>query len=177
MRKVFVDLDGVLADFDGTFPKLFGFDHRTVEDAVMWEHVGKMPDFFYRLLPFDGARAFYWQIKRYDPVILTACPKDDLYAPAAAAKHRWVREFIDPDAMVLPVLGGTNKPLFMQHPGDILIDDYRKNCIAWEKAGGQAVLHRDFHSTAAALRVALGEPLRDPTIETMIADMNGEIEG
>lgn len=160
--KVFVDLDGVLADFDGTFPKLFGIDHRKIEDAVMWEHVGTMPDFFYRLEPFAGAYDFFRSIRWAQPIILTACPKaPGMYAPAAAAKHRWVREFIDKDVMVLPVLGGTNKPLFMQRPGDILIDDHRPNCVAWEKAGGTAILHRDFEYTRAALELAYGQVITE----------------
>jgi hypothetical protein len=154
---VFLDLDGVMADFDGTFPKLFGFDHKTVEEIVMWEHIGRMPDFFFRLEPFQGAVEFYDSIRHFKPIILTACPREEgLYAPAAAAKHRWVREHLDPNALVLPVFGSRSKPLFMQHEGDILIDDYRKNCSAWEASGGQAILHREFRNTYETLYVAMG---------------------
>ena len=35
-RTIYVDLDGVMADFDAAFPALFGLDHRLLADDEMW---------------------------------------------------------------------------------------------------------------------------------------------
>lgn len=61
------------------------------------------------------------------------------------------------DTVVLPVMGGSNKPLFMHQAGDILIDDFRRNTEAWAAAGGRAILHRNFPDTMAQLRAHLAK--------------------
>jgi deoxypyrimidine-specific 5' nucleotidase type C protein (NT5C) len=151
--KLFLDLDGVLADFDGGFPRIFGEDHRHIGEDRMWELVRGRPDFFAELHAFPGAVEFFRAVAHLQPAILTAAPKSD-YMNAALAKRRWVRTHIDPDVLVLPVMGGRNKPAFLDHPGDILIDDYGRNCDLWEAAGGVAIKHEpgDFARTLDLLR-------------------------
>ena len=74
------------------------------------------------------------------PIILTAASKQH-YTEMAVQKMDWVRATMGKDPLVLPVYGSSSKSLFVQNKGDILIDDYMKNCIRWEKAGGFAVHH------------------------------------
>ncbi|WP_251275596.1 hypothetical protein, partial [Enterobacter hormaechei] len=45
-RTIYVDLDGVMADFDAAFPALFGLDHRLLADDEMWGHINNHPSFF-----------------------------------------------------------------------------------------------------------------------------------
>src|SRR5687768_1983918 len=75
-RTLFVDLDGVLADFDGGFLKLFGFDNRAVEDDLMWSNINAYGTFFQDLPAFAGAVGFYKSIAGLNPIILTACPAE-----------------------------------------------------------------------------------------------------
>ncbi len=150
MRKLFLDLDGVMADFDGAFPAEFGLDHRTMADDDMWLKINSHPTFFRDLPLLPGALAFFRAAEHYHPIILTACPKSS-YAHVAAQKRAWVREHLSTEVLVLPVLGGSSKPLFMHAPGDILIDDFRRNTEAWVAAGGVAILHRDFDVTRRQL--------------------------
>ena len=150
MKRIYLDLDGVMADFDGTFPALFGQDHRAMADDEMWELVNGHQTFFRDLPPMEGAVEFFRSIEHLHPIILTACPKSN-YAHAAVQKVEWVRKHLSPHVTVLPVLGGYNKPLFMHAKGDILIDDFRRNTEAWTAAGGNAILHRSFEATSAAL--------------------------
>lgn len=153
---LYVDLDGVMADFDGAFPAVFGLDHRSLADDDMWLHINGHASFFRDLPPMDGAIEFFRSIEHLRPVILTACPKSN-YAHVAAQKRAWVREHLSSTCLVLPVLGGRHKPLFMHQPGDILIDDFGKNCAAWTEAGGTAIKHEgDWTATRAALAAALG---------------------
>ena len=148
--RVYLDLDGVMADFDAHFPAVFGLDHRGMADDDMWAKINAHPSYFEDMPLCAGAAEFFLEIKHLRPIILTACPKTN-YAHVAGQKRRWVRSNLG-DFTVLPVMGGHNKCLFMHSAGDILIDDYEKNCWPWEKAGGVAILHKSFDETRAALK-------------------------
>lgn len=150
-RRVYLDLDGVMADFDAHFPATFGLDHRSMADDDMWLTINGHASYFRDMPPCGGAIEFFRSIEHLDPIILTACPKSN-YAHVAGQKREWVREHLSATATILPVMGGRHKPLFMHAAGDILIDDFEKNTLAWEAAGGTAILHRDFSTTAAAIR-------------------------
>lgn len=160
-RRIYLDLDGVMADFDGSFPAVFGLDHRSMADDDMWLKINGHPTFFRDLPPMAGAVDFFRSIEHLEPIILTACPKSN-YAHVATQKVEWVRAHLSAHVTVLPVLGGSSKPLFMHAKGDILIDDFRRNTEAWAAAGGHAILHRGFEGTAAALEAAIGPYAAQP---------------
>jgi 5'-nucleotidase len=154
-RKLYLDLDGVMADFDADFPRCFGVDHRDLADEEMWGRINAHPSFFRDLPPCPGAIEFFREVEHLQPMILTACPKHD-YANVAGQKRAWVREHLSTDVLVLPTHGGKSKPFFMHAPGDILIDDFDRNCTAWALAGGLAIQHTgDWTVTRAALRQAM----------------------
>lgn len=158
--RLFLDLDGVLADFDGGFPRIFGFDHRDGPKSRMWAAIKTRESFFAELDPFPGARAFFDIVKPLRPAILTSA-SDSLFPIAARAKHAWVRHHLCADVLVLPVRDGLDKAAFVQDSGDVLVDDYGKNCDAWRAAGGLPIKHEpgDFVHTLARLQVVFG-PLR-----------------
>jgi 5'-nucleotidase len=155
--RIYLDLDGVVADFDAHFPVTFGVDHRKLKDDEMWAKINGHPSYFGNMPPCCGALEFFAEVRQHNPIILTACPKSN-YAHVARQKRAWVREHLSTEIMVLPILGGVNKPLFMHAPGDILIDDFMTNARAWEEAGGRAILHRSFPTTRAQLHQLLREP-------------------
>lgn len=148
--RLFLDLDGVMADFDAAFPSVFGLNHRDMADKEMWGHINGHPTFFLDLPPCPGALEFYHDIRHLQPVVLTACNASN-YVNVARQKREWVRRHLGRDVTVLPVSGGVHKPLFMHARGDILIDDFRRNTEAWEMAGGRAILHRSWGVTRSAL--------------------------
>ena len=157
---LFLDLDGVMADFDGAFPALFGVDHRTLPDEEMWRYINEYGTYFRDLPPCQGALRFYAAVRHLNPIILTACPPDR-YADVAAQKRAWVREHLGDDVPVLPVQGGKAKPFFMHRPGDILIDDFYRNIVRWNAAGGRGLLHTDdFTATAYHLEDLLWPTIR-----------------
>lgn len=153
--RIYVDMDGVMANFDAHFPSVFGLDHRGMADDDMWLKINAHPSYFRDMPIFEGAMGFFRAIQHLDPLIITACPKSN-YQHVAMQKREWVREHLSADITVLPVLGGRNKPLFMHAPGDVLIDDWRRNTEAWSAAGGFSILHREFHLTLTTLSVYLG---------------------
>lgn len=142
--RIYVDLDGVLADFDKHFPDCFGFDHKELEtDDRLWECINKHGTFFSDLPLCPNAEAAMEVISGYaKPIILTACPRTN-YRHVALQKVGWVRKHFGEDLQVLPVMGGRNKPLFMHAKGDILIDDWDKNIKAWNEDGGIGIHHID----------------------------------
>lgn len=152
--RLYLDLDGVMADFDRHFPEVFGVDHRSLADDALWERINSHPSFFRDLPVCEGAIAFFDRVSYSKPIILTACPRTN-YQHVARQKRAWVREHLSPHCTVLPVMGGSNKPLFMHEPGDILIDDFERNIRAWEEEGGVGILHRNFEDTKAQLKAVL----------------------
>lgn len=139
--RVFVDMDGVLADFEGGYAKLFGHAAANAESKKqMWKHIHSLPAFFEDLEVVSGAVDFMdWLHYRAEDevMILTACPASE-YESVAKQKRSWVRKHLG-HTVVLPCYESKSKPLFMQKPKDILIDDYGVNCQAWEAAGGRAI--------------------------------------
>lgn len=148
---IFLDLDGVLADFDG---------HMHARGKVK---AGGKPDYdamdlaWWTSIPvFEGARSFYHSLKKEAPVkFLTApVPSVDCFA----GKAQWIQDFVPGrgrwallDLIICP---GTAKQM-LAGPGRILIDDRAANIESWQKAGGIGILHTgDFARTLAAVRQA-----------------------
>lgn len=150
MKRIYIDLDGVLADFDYFFPTLFGVNHKDLLDEDMWKYILDHPSYFRDMPMCKGAKDFYEEIKYLNPIVLTACPKS-AYQKTAVQKVEWSREHLSPDITVLPVMGAKNKWLFMHKKGDILIDDQKRNIDDWNNAGGIGILHYDFYTTYAEL--------------------------
>lgn len=148
--RIYLDLDGVMADFDAHFPAVFGLDHRGMADDDLWATINAHPSYFRDMPVCPGAKQFFGEIEHLSPIVLTACPKSN-YAHVARQKRAWVREHLSDAITILPVMGGRNKPLFMHAPGDILIDDFERNIKAWEEEGGVAILHQSFNQTEKEL--------------------------
>lgn len=141
-KRLFIDLDGVGADFDKGYYNHFGHWPWEVDDDTMWATIATIPEFFATLPVMDGfleAVAEFIEAG-YEPMFLTACPDHD-YQRVADQKYTWVRNHVPHDILMLPVVKGKNKARFVQNPGDILVDDYPKNLLPWQAAGGYAVHH------------------------------------
>jgi 5'-nucleotidase len=152
--RLYLDLDGVMADFDKYFLDTFGIQSSKLDDASLWKFINGHGNFFLNLPLMPGALEMFRSIEHLNPTILTACPKSN-YAAAAVQKRQWVYKHLSQDVTVIPMMGGKNKCLFMHAPGDILIDDFEKNCIPWRERGGFAILHKNFESTKKQLNLLL----------------------
>lgn len=145
--RLYLDLDGVLADFDTHYKAQF--PHRTLTGDLTneeWQEIHDHGTFFLDLPQCQGAHRLFQELWSWRPIILTACPPSN-YQAVARQKREWVRKNFGSAVTVLPVIGGTNKPMFMHTAGDVLIDDFGKNCRAWVAEGGRAIKHETVDGT------------------------------
>lgn len=149
-RRIYLDLDGVMADFDAHFEALFQRSCKDTPDDEKWPLIYAHGDFFQTMPMCPGAAEFWGRHADRGLIVLTACAKSQ-YESTARQKRAWVRRHLGAHVTVLPVQGGVNKRLFMHAPGDVLIDDYRRNTEAWEEHGGIAILHRSWEETEKQL--------------------------
>ena len=143
MPQLFLDCDGVLANFDAYAESIFGMPSREAQTklgtAKFWQQLRARPDFFRTLELMQDARVLFNAVAHLNPIILTGCPIGGWAEPH---KVDWAAEHF-PGTKVITCIS-KNKRAHM-HPGDILIDDYLKYKHLWEESGG-IFIH---HTTAA----------------------------
>ena len=152
-RQLWVDMDGVLADFDTGYHAAFGGikPSRTLQDhaldPVEWDKVNAFPNFFEHLPAMPGMRTLWAHIRRYHPVILTGVPPE---VPAAVDhKMAWVERYLGKH---VPVVGCRSREKYtFCKPGDILIDDWTKYMSLWRRAGGIWITHTSADETISIL--------------------------
>lgn len=150
--NIYVDLDGVLADFDGFFKTLTGIPAPEYETEYgsddFWGVINNTPDFFYNLPLLDGANDLMYFLEPFDPIILTAASK---YRPSShSEKIRWVEKHFGKDQRVITVMGGRSKQYWCRR-GDILIDDWETNAPLWRAKGGIWITHKNVPQTIKEL--------------------------
>jgi len=152
--QLFVDLDGVLADFDTGYEKVFGLRPDKKADNVDWDAVRYVPDFYLNLPPMPDMRILWRGVKHRNPIILTGVPSSVPEAPAN--KRAWVAKNLGPDVEVRCCRSSEK----CKHavPGDILVDDWIKYRHLWEAAGGIWVTHTSAMDTLARLNIIRNAP-------------------
>jgi len=159
MKTLYLDMDGVVADFDSYAHAVAGLPPSggLYADAD-WALIASN-DRLYRDLPkttyadtlVDTCKKFCAD-KGYQLMFLTAVPKDNDMHWSFYDKVQWVEKYYPG----IPVHFGPyskDKHVHCQ-PGDILIDDRRSNIEEWAAVGGIAI-HHQYDVT--------------PTIQTLLA--------
>lgn len=139
-RQLFVDLDGVLADFDGLIEREFGLvNNRENEHPNFWGIVSQYKGrLYYDMDPLPDAAYLWKKLKPYDPIILTGCPTS--IPDADSDKRKWVKQYIDNNAKVI-TCKSRDKCKFGK-PGDVLLDDWPKYKHLWEDMGGIFLVYK-----------------------------------
>jgi hypothetical protein len=147
--RLYIDLDGVLADFDRGVLEITGRLPAAQPLGAMWRALARSPDFF-ATLPFaPGGERLWRHCAPLAPTILTGVPWGDWAAPQ---KRHWVAERLGPDVPVITCM--SREKAGESGPGHILIDDRASLRAAWEAAGGVFIHHTDADSTITALEAA-----------------------
>lgn len=163
--QLYLDCDGVLADFDRGASQLLGMPPRRFEQRhglpAFWRELARHPDFYGTLPLMADAMQLYEGVRHLDPVILTGLPHGKWAAPQ---KVRWAAENF-PGVRILTVMA-VDKRKHAQR-GDILVDDQRRHAHVWEDAGGIFIHHQNAASSLRQL-AGLGVPVRDisPAVAT-----------
>lgn len=143
--QVYCDLDGVLADFEGTVQKMVGKFEQDLSPEQ--KRILSTSEGFWLNIPFlPSGRKLWSYIRNHNPFILTAYPKWDDENKVRKQKIEWVERHLPgvPRSRIL-VVRREEKQKFAMAAGrfpNLLIDDYERNVKQWRQAGGIAVLHK-----------------------------------
>lgn len=160
MSKIYLDMDGVLADFDRGLLENYGVKNciknygtdwkdKTEEQKKVAEDVRKimtLPDFWRHLPIMKGAHELWNSIA--NPFVLTALPGQGHDRMITIEKKEWIKKVFESKAKSRVVT--CLRPEKVKYAeGNLLVDDLEKNCIEWEAAGGRAIL---FENSKQAIR-------------------------
>lgn len=150
--QLYLDSDGVLADFDKTANAYLGMPTREYEKLfgadAFWAKLAEIEDFFFSLDLMPDAQELYDAVKHLDPIILTGAPSQ-LGERAHLEKIRWAEKKFGPKQRII-TCSSKNKYTYCK-PGDIIVDDWPKHRKLWEDAGGIWVPHTSTKETIAHL--------------------------
>lgn len=128
--KLFLDLDGVFADFDSGVKKLTGCHPHEISKRKLWGAVNSNKDFFISLEKTDTADELWEFCKDLEPTFLTGAPMGDDFK---SQKVDWVNKTFGSQYKTI-VLPKRDKRLY-SGPRNILIDDSIENIEQWSEYG------------------------------------------
>jgi hypothetical protein len=157
--KVYLDMDGVLADFDQRFRDLSGMEPKEYEAEYGTEEFWNFIDeknkirFWVGIPVMPGAKQLVDAVKNYDYEILTA---PSAKKQSRLGKRLWIRNHQD-------IFGGAPKinfkkakekhlvkPELSQY--DILVDDRKDTINRWNEAGGTGIFYQNINQVLSDLK-------------------------
>lgn len=155
-KKIYFDMDGVLADFERGVEELAGFKKQNQsaasanQDNSMWDAIKKVPHFYDKLELMPGAKELFDYIyTNYGDrcEVLTGIPKPKRgIATAAEDKIAWMHRVLAPNIKVNVVFKEEKKNYCMGSEY-ILIDDLDANINEWISNGGTGICHQSSEET------------------------------
>ena len=162
MNKIFVDLDGVLTDFDKQLAELLnkklvrGWDFGN--DPKVWAKIAHAGEKFWSEMAWMPDGHDLWEyIKDFKPTVLTAPTR---HPSSKTGKKIWLKENLPG----VPAIIDSKKEQYAKE-GYILIDDREKNIKKWEEAGGTGILHKDAESSIKELKKIMEEQEKDAGLD------------
>jgi hypothetical protein len=159
---VFLDMDGVLADFDRFAIEKLGKKFDTFPDsASAWAAMKEYEDVYFHLEPMIDASNLVNGIYslqnnfKFRIAVLTAIPKIGRIPNARQDKIYWLSRHFP------ALLGDFNIGPHAEHKQyhcralDVLIDDSEKNIPQWESKGGYGILHTTAEDSLSRLQIYL----------------------
>jgi 5'(3')-deoxyribonucleotidase len=151
MNTIYIDMDGVVADFDTHARTLMNLTEEEMTQALInsrypddkWRMILNYPNFFRALPLMPRARELMCLAHRFETELgynlrmLTAIPKDNDFPEVFQDKMDWMREHF-PGVRVHFGPYSEDK----QHhckPMDILVDDRPSNMTEWRNKGGVGI--------------------------------------
>ena len=156
IKYIFVDMDGVLADFLKGCEAMIGhpmtnddkghsdYDARKEEltNKRLFANLPPMVD-MYDLIAYIKHTGLKWEILTAAGVINRELVVYD--------KVEWIKKYVDPSVVVNCTFTGSQKAAYAMKK-NVLIDDRKKNIEAWEAAGGIGIIHTSAKNTIEQLK-------------------------
>lgn len=150
MSQLFLDCDGVLADFDRAAEAVLGMHPRRFEKRfglpAFWSKLARHPEFYAELPLMPDAMELFEGVRPCRPVILTGCPRGGW---AEKQKVAWAHKHF-PGTKIITCMARDKR----NHAaaGDILVDDTLRHRHLWEEIGGIFIHHHNAEQSLARLR-------------------------
>lgn len=149
-RQLYLDCDGVLADFDKGATAVLGLHPRAFEKrhgiGPFWARLASAPDFYFGLPLMDDAMLLFEAVRHLDPIILTGLPRGGW---AADQKVRWAAHYF-PGTRIITTMARDKRDHARE--GDVLVDDQLRHRHLWEEVGGVFIHHESARETLKRLR-------------------------
>ena len=148
--KIYLDMDGVLVDFDQQFKDLTGMMPREFEakhgSTGFWEAIDKAGVGFWRGMSWmPGGEALYNRASQFDHELLSSPSRSEL---SKIGKRLWRR---DKTPSTKLTLSRSYLKKNYAAPNHILIDDREDNIQQWRDAGGIGILYTSANQVNAEL--------------------------
>jgi hypothetical protein len=152
MPHLYLDMDGVQADFFGAWSKRSGVDHwKAIADKeaeinqLAHSSDKEVYDFFYKLAPLKGGmQVIAWLRRNNIPYTVLSAPLRGPYADASKrAKRDWLDKHHSGSSGSAIFTGNKQKYAMDGGRPNVLVDDFGKYLNAWSNSGGIAVKHED----------------------------------
>lgn len=160
MKTIFLDMDGVVADFNGYAKELVGYTapgKRYPEED--WDKIKANPRLYREIPVIEGSEYFVERVRQLAnendmPLkFLSAVPRQNDVGWVFWDKIEWVKTYFPG----IPLWFGPYSRDKHVHcvNRDILIDDREDNIQDWTTAGGIGILHTDFITSIQELEEVL----------------------
>jgi len=160
MKTIFLDMDGVVSDFDKYANEILGYStpggkRYPLED---WAKISANPRFYRHLDLCPYADLLVNKVcelakaKGYDVKFLTAIPRANDVPWCFNDKVEWAQQ----NFPEIPVWFGPYSHDKQHHcqPGDILIDDRDDNINEWNRVGGIGILHVNYNVDETLIKLS-----------------------
>ena len=152
IKKIYFDMDGVLADFDRGIRDLCSIEpidqanKPEVDDDNMWAAVKRVDHFYDKLELMPGAKEMFstiWCRYRAECCeILSGIPKPRRgIVTAGEDKTNWAHRNLR-RSLPVNIVFREEKKNYVTGPDCVLIDDLEENIKEWETCGGTGILYK-----------------------------------
>jgi hypothetical protein len=148
--KIYLDMDGVLADFFAEYAVLAGLprgsSYRDIPAAKQDPTLNLMigTDFFFRLPKFSTADSLVQMVLSYVPYYnICSSPLRGDHANSERWKREWIKRNLSPQPKDIVITG--QKEHWAVNPDgspNILIDDRGSNIVKWQARGGIGIKYQ-----------------------------------
>ena len=145
--KIYLDMDGVLADFFAEYAKLAGVkNYRDIPPASADPTLNKMvgTDFFSRLPKFPTADSLVKLVLKYVKSYgICSSPLRGDHKNSEQHKRIWIKQHLNPQPAEIIITGQKERhAVNADGSPNILIDDRGVNIVAWRARGGIGIKYQ-----------------------------------